>query len=118
MTKNVQSQSANLNSDLLHVARRREQLTLIGLTSPALICIFLVIFIPVGWLFSLSFLSTDGSLSLENYQKMIEYKSYARVFQATFKVSFFTTILCILIGYPLAYFLSQLPKKYVGPLVR
>ena len=114
MTKNVQSQSANLNSDLLHVARRREQLTLIGLTSPALICIFLVIFIPVGWLFSLSFLSTDGSLSLENYQKMIEYKSYARVFQATFKVSFFTTILCILIGYPLAYFLSQLPKKYVG----
>tara|TARA_B100000401_G_C52800068_1_gene718056 strand:+ start:1212 stop:2114 length:903 start_codon:yes stop_codon:yes gene_type:complete len=114
MTKNVQSQSANLNSDLLYVARRREQLTLIGLTSPALICIFLVIFIPVGWLFSLSFLSTDGSLSLENYQKMIEYKSYARVFQATFKVSFFTTILCILIGYPLAYFLSQLPKKYVG----
>ena len=114
MTKNVQSQSANLNSDLLYVARRKEQLTLIGLTSPALICIFLVIFIPVGWLFSLSFLSTDGSLSLENYQKMIEYKSYARVFQATFKVSFFTTILCILIGYPLAYFLSQLPKKYVG----
>ena len=40
MTKNVQSQSANLNSDLLYVARRREQLTLIGLTSPALICIF------------------------------------------------------------------------------
>tara|TARA_B100000214_G_scaffold307700_1_gene238960 strand:+ start:1324 stop:2226 length:903 start_codon:yes stop_codon:yes gene_type:complete len=114
MTKNVQSQSANLNSDLLYVARRREQLTLIGLTSPALICIFLVIFIPVGWLFSLSFLSTDGSLSLENYQKMIEYKSYARVFKATFEVSFFTTILCILIGYPLAYFLSQLPKKYVG----
>ena len=45
---------------------------------------------------------------------MFEYKSYLRVFRATFNVSFLTTFLCILIGYPLAYFLSQAPKKYVG----
>ena len=32
----------------------------------------------------------------------------------TFNVSILTTLLCILIGYPLAYFLSQIPRRYVG----
>ena len=35
-------------------------------------------------------------------------------FKTTFNVSFLTTIFCILLGYPLAYFLSQVPKKLVG----
>ena len=45
---------------------------------------------------------------------MLVYKSYARVFAETFKVSTLTTLLCIIIGYPLAYFLSELPKKYAS----
>ena len=52
-----------------------------------------------------------------NYHKMIEYKSYARVYMITFQVSILTTTLCILIGYPLAYFLSQLPKRIAGILM-
>jgi len=103
-----------LNADKLKAAERRETLTILALTLPAIIAVFLVIVVPVGWLFSLSFLDSSGQLSLENYQKMIEYKSYIRVFKTTFNVSFLTTFLCILIGYPLAYFLSQIPKKYVG----
>ena len=66
---------------------------------------------PVGWLFYLSFVGSDGSFSLENYHRMIEYKSYARVFMVTFQVSILTTLICILIGYPLAYFLAQLPQR-------
>ena len=45
------------------------------------------------------------------YQRMIESKSYARIFQMTFVISILTTGLCILIGYPLAYLLSQLPPR-------
>lgn len=45
---------------------------------------------------------------------MIEYKSYARVFATTFQVSILTTVLCILIGYPLAYFLAMLPTRVAG----
>ena len=40
----------------------------------------------------------------------IEQPSYARIFGATFKVSFITTGICVLLGYPLAYVLSQLPR--------
>ena len=104
----------HLNADKLRAAERRENLTIFALSLPALIAVFVVIVIPVGWLFSLSFLDSSGQLSLVNYQKMIEYKSYARVFKTTFNVSILTTLLCILIGYPLAYFLSQIPRRYVG----
>ncbi|MBX2839293.1 MAG: ABC transporter permease [Gammaproteobacteria bacterium] len=91
-----------------------EQWVLLSLSIPALIVIVLVIIIPVGWLFYLSFIDGDGQPTLEHYQKMIEYKSYYRVFLTTFKVSILTTLICILIGYPLAYFLAQLPKRLAG----
>ena len=114
MTRSADDSMGSLNAGKLRAAERRESITTLALSLPAIIAVCVVIVIPVGWLFSLSFLDSSGQLSLVNYQKMIEYKSYMRVFRTTFNVSFLTTFLCILIGYPLAYFLSQVPKKYVG----
>ena len=117
MTRSADDSMGALNAGKLRAAERSESITTLALSLPAIIAVFVVIVIPVGWLFSLSFLDSSGQLSLVNYQKMIEYKSYMRVFRTTFNVSFLTTFLCILIGYPLAYFLSQVPKKYVGLLM-
>ena len=103
-----------MNEKLLKSEHRKEQILLTALTIPALISITLIIVIPVGWLFSLSFIGKTGDFSFENYQKMVVYKSYFRVFKTTFNVSFLTTVFCILLGYPLSYFLSQIPKKFVG----
>ena len=114
MLEPQENHAPNLNSEALESARKKEQFLLLGLTSPALLAICLIIFIPVGWLFSLSFFNMSGEFTLENYQKMLVYKSYARVFAETFKVSILTTLLCIIIGYPLAYFLSELPRKYAS----
>ncbi len=110
---------AGSDGQLQHAAALRqqnrfEQWSLLGLAAPALVVIVLVILIPVGWLFYLSFLGDNGQLSFENYQKMLKYKSYARTFMTTFQVSFLTTLICILIGYPLAYFLAQLPGRIAG----
>jgi len=88
-----------------------EKLKLFGLASPALILILVILVIPVGWLFYVSFIGADGSFSLENYQRMVKSKSYGRIFRTTFEVSFLTTAICIMIGYPLAYFMSQLPQR-------
>lgn len=103
-----------LNSTQLGNAERQERLALTLLSLPAILCVIAIIIIPIGWLFSLSFTGTDGNFSLENYKRMLEYKSYFRVLKTTFNVSFLTTFFCILLGYPLSYFLSQIPKKYVG----
>jgi|TARA_B110000240_G_scaffold180525_1_gene211584 ABC-type spermidine/putrescine transport system permease subunit I len=101
----------HVNEKELKTYASKERRALLGLTSPALLVILIVMVIPVGWLFYLSFIGSDGNFSLEHYQRMLDSKSYARIFLTTFKVSLLTTAICILIGYPLAYFLSQLPAR-------
>lgn len=88
-----------------------ERLRLFALSSPAILLILVILVIPVGWLFYVSFIGADGTFSLENYERMLKRDSYVRIFQTTFEVSFLTTGLCILIGYPLAYFIAGLPNR-------
>lgn len=102
---------ARINETGLRTDERLEQIKLFGLSSPALLLIIIILVLPVGWLFYVSFIGADGQFSLENYERMVNRKSYARIFKTTFQISFLTTGLCILIGYPLAYFLSQLPPR-------
>ncbi|MEO0819814.1 MAG: ABC transporter permease [Pseudomonadota bacterium] len=99
------------NTEGLRRDAMRERLALFGLCSPALLLVLIVLIVPVSWLFYVSFIGADGSFSLENYERMIKRKSYARIFWTTFEISLITTGLCVLIGYPLAYFLSQLPNR-------
>jgi len=113
-TASTTGQAQALNEVALAGQERREQWTLLGLSTPAILVIAIVVLVPVGWLFYLSFVGSDGEFSLEHYKKMIEYKSYARVFMTTFQVSLLTTLICILLGYPLAYFLAHLPGRWTG----
>ena len=91
---------------------KSERRALLGLTGPAVFLVLITMVLPVGWLFYLSFVGSDGTYSMENYARMLESKAYGRIFWTTFQVSFLTTGICILIGYPLAYFLSQLPSRW------
>jgi putative spermidine/putrescine transport system permease protein/spermidine/putrescine transport system permease protein len=93
---------------------RNERFKLFGLTLPYLGLVSCLIIIPIGWLFYMSFIGKDGSLSLEHYTRMLDSKAYIRIFITTFKISFLTTLICVVIGYPLTYFMSQLPKKWAG----
>ena len=82
-----------------------------GLTVPYLLLVILLIVIPIGWLFGTSFVGPDGSFTFKNYIRLVESKAYYRIFVTTFEISVFTTLICILIGYPLTYFISQLPRR-------
>ena len=105
---------AHLNEQALKRLDRQEKINLFGLTLPYLGLVSVLIIIPIGWLFYMSFIGRDGTLSVENYSRMLDSKAYIRIFITTFKISFLTTLICALIGYPLTYFMSQLPKKWAG----
>ena len=90
---------------------QRERLTLFSLSLPAIALVVVTMILPIAWLFWLSFLADDGSLSLEHYRRLVEQPSYGRIFRATFEISALTTAICVLLGYPLAYALSQLPPR-------
>ena len=104
----------HLNEANLNKLAGRERFTFFGLTLPYLLMVGSLIIIPIGWLFYLSFIGRDGTLSLENYTRMIESKAYIRIFITTFKISFLTTLICALIGYPLSYFMSQLSNRWAN----
>ncbi len=102
---------ASPNAEGLKQDAAVERLKLFGLCSPALLLVFVTMILPVIWLFYLSFLSDEGTFSLEHYERLTASKAYSRIFMTTFNVSFLTTIICVAIGYPLAYFLAQLPRR-------
>lgn len=93
---------------------RRERLAIAGLSLPALLLVTVCLIIPVGSLLALSFIGAQGDLSLENYQRLIDNKAYLAIFLTTFEISAVITIICVLLGYPLAYFITLLPPRAVG----
>jgi ABC-type spermidine/putrescine transport system permease subunit I len=59
----------------------------------------------------LSFIGESGFFSFENYTRLWTSPIYGAVFNITFRVSFFTTIVVAAIGYPLAYVLAHMPER-------
>ena len=88
-----------------------ERLALFGLSLPAVLLVLVTMAVPVAWLFGLSLLDDHGALGLGHYRRMLEQPSYGRAFRVTFEVSLLTTATCVVLGYPLAYALSQLPRR-------
>jgi len=103
-----------LNERRLAADQRRERALLFGLCAPALLLTLFVIFVPVGWLSWLSLFNDSGALGWDNYARLIDQPSYIKTFKATFQVSAVVTIVCVLLGYPLAYMLAQMPRRAAG----
>jgi putative spermidine/putrescine transport system permease protein len=49
----------------------------------------------------------DPGLTTEHYLTIVKHPVYARVFWNTLEISFVVTLLCIILGYPVAYYLSD-----------
>ena len=105
---------AALNERRLAADQRRERALLFLLCAPALLLTLVVVFVPVGWLSWLSLFNDAGALGWDNYARLIDQPSYVKTFKATFQVSAVVTIVCVLLGYPLAYMLAQLPRRAAG----
>lgn len=99
------------NEAALRRAARFENLGLVSLTLPGAALILLVIVLPLGVMTYLSFIGESGGFSFEHYERLWTSPVYFLVFKITFEVSFYTTVLVALIGYPLAYVLVQLPQR-------
>ena len=106
-----------LNEDALEASQRAERNWMMAICSPSLILVGIIIFVPVGWLFWLSLFDAQGALTAGNYLRLLEQPSYFKTLMMTFKVSIIVTLVCLLLGYPLAYLLSQLPRRVSGILM-
>lgn len=113
----AKTQLEGINSKALAKGRRKEGRLFFNLALPSLITIMIVVFIPVFWLSSLSFFDRADELSWVNYDRIFQSQLYIKTFIVTLKISFIVLFFCILLGYPLCYWLSQLPDRIAGILI-
>ena len=82
--------------------------------------LFLAVFFvwPVAQLLSLSLFDPDsGKPSIATYERIAATEVYLRVLGITFRIAGYTALYSLLIGYPLAYWLSRLPDLYRGRML-
>ena len=82
--------------------------------------LFLAVFFvwPVAQLMGLSlFDPNSGKASIATYQRIAATDVYLRVLCITFRIAGYTALYSLLIGYPLAYWLSRLPDMYRGRML-
>ncbi len=77
----------------------------------AKIAIFLIFFLfliyPFFSLFKSSFISSDGSFTLEHFKTFFTYQYYYETLFRSLKIAIITTITCVLIGVPMAYVVTR-----------
>ncbi len=106
-----------LNAAGLAADERAERRMLLLLCSPGMLIALVILFLPIGWLFWFSVIDQAGSFTTENYARIWREGAYVAIFLTTFEVSLLVTAVCVLLGYPLAYCLSQLSARAAGVLL-
>lgn len=77
---------------------------------PYIVWSIIFIVVPIFLVFYFSLTNSNGTLTLENYKKLFD-PLYMKVFLNSIKLACISTILCLILGYPIAYILSKLDPK-------
>ena len=114
-TDRLGRRQAGRNAAELRAQERVEQWMLGSLALPGLLLIAIVALAPIAWLFWLSFRGAGG-MTLAHYERLL-HPSYLITLASTFELSFLVTIICILLGYPLAYVIAQARPRMAAVLL-
>jgi ABC-type spermidine/putrescine transport system permease subunit I len=87
---------------------RRPSFTTVVLLVP-LVYMFVVYAIPVGRTLLSSF--TDPSLGFGNYSAAVSDPIVRRVVGITLRIAVETAVICLILGFPVAYYMSRLPAR-------
>ena len=81
----------------------------LAFTLPILIVLLVLFAFPISKIIVRSFM--DPGLTLKHYLHILHAPVYFRILLITFRIAFFVTVVCLIAGYPVAYFLSKLPPR-------
>lgn len=84
---------------------------------PLLVFLVAIFLYPVAQLLAISFTGRGGGFSLDFYTRLFSSAVYFQVLLITFKVAGWTTLLCLLAGYPVAYLLATTKPNTRGLLM-
>ena len=79
------------------------------LAIPYVIWMAIFVVVPIIMVVIYAFSTAAGTFTLENFSSIMD---YAVVFGRSFKLAFIATVICLVIGYPLAYIMSREGEKF------
>ena len=93
-------------------SRRRLRADSLWLTLPGLVYMALLLILPAGALIWQSFIDPkSGAFDLSVYEQMFSAGVYVKVLANTFAISAQVTIVCLLVGYPIAVWLAGMEER-------
>ncbi len=104
------------------IRSRRDLLRLLVLISPSLLWLLLFFLLPLLLVFAISFgqRGTYGgvrwTLTLDNYARLLD-PLYLRIFGRTLWIAGTATLICALIGYPMAFFIATRSPRWRNALL-
>jgi len=102
--------------------RRSLGFRILVLLSPSLFWLIVFFVVPLLIVFIYSFLKRGPygdirwQFNLQNYVRFFD-PLYLKIFLRSFKIAGITTVICFLLGYPMAYWLATRPKKWRNTLL-
>jgi putative spermidine/putrescine transport system permease protein len=84
---------------------------------PILLFLLAAFIYPVAQLLWLSLFGKAGTFTAEHYQRLFTAPVYFAVLRSTFEIAGWTTLLCIVGGYPIAYLLATTTRKARNSLI-
>jgi spermidine/putrescine transport system permease protein len=85
--------------------------------APLLLWLLLFVIVPTGMLVLYSFMQRDGlgrivfEFSWENYVRAFDW-IWLRILLVSIWYAFLTTVICMAVGYPAAYFIGRAPERW------
>jgi ABC-type spermidine/putrescine transport system permease subunit I len=97
--------------------RSREWVRLATLLTPGMIWLILFFTVPIALVLLFSFYHfSEGTMTpdftLENYGRALGTEVYRNVFLKSLRYGVIVTLMCLFIGYPLAYFVARVTDRY------
>jgi putative spermidine/putrescine transport system permease protein len=88
----------------------REQRALVGLLSAPVLVLVALFAIPMAVVATASFGSANGQSTLAQYARILFDQYHWEVLGTTFRIAALTTVGCLLLGFPLAYYLVRMVR--------
>lgn len=79
----------------------------------AIYILFLIglVIVPLIIIVSYSFTNEEWQLTFSNFQQIFKEPNYFKIFIRSIKVAFYTTFFCLILAYPIAYFIAKIPNS-------
>jgi spermidine/putrescine transport system permease protein len=101
---------------------KRRTLPVLAMAGPVSIWMILFVTLPMLYIIYISFMSRGVfgdvvySFSLDSYKTLLK-ATYFKVIVKSIKAASLTTALCLLVGYPFAYYIANKPKEVASKLI-